>query len=135
VLLSQRQFGRLLSFLSNPYGFVASLISVYIVGVVFDVASILIGSVLYAFDIIAGSFGYAQRTLVVGFSTVGIDILGALVGVQQAVSGVVASAGPLGPPLAVAAASLSLYVLYRLGIAALGELPVGSTVVDLLRLR
>jgi hypothetical protein len=112
-----------------------AIISLYILNGLFSIINVVAGSVLYVFDLIVGSLQTAQALLVGAFGAVGIDILGALVGVQQAVSVVVASAGPLGPPLAVAAASLSLYVLYRLGIAALGELPVGSTVVDLLRLR
>jgi hypothetical protein len=112
-----------------------ALISLYILNGLFSIINVVAGSVLFVFDLIVGSLRTAQALLVGAFGAVGVDILGALLGVQQAVSGVVVAAGPLGPPLAVAAASLMLYVLYRLAVALLGELPGGSTLVDLLGLR
>lgn len=114
---------------------VFALITLYILNGIFSVIDVVAGSVLFVFDLVVGSVQTAQALLVGAFGAVGVDILGALVGVQQAVSGVVAVAGPLGPPLAVASASLMLYVLYRLTVALLGELPGGSTIVDLLGVR
>lgn len=114
---------------------VFALITLYILNGIFSVIDVLAGSVLFVFDVVVGSLQTAQALLVGAFGAVGVDILGALFGVQQALSGVVAGAGPLGPPLAVAAASLMLYGLYRLTVALLGELPGGSTLVDLLGVR
>lgn len=135
VLLSRQQLETLLSFLRNPFGFVASIITLYILNGLFSIIDVVAGSILFVFDVVVGSLRTAQALLVGAFGAVGVDIFGALVGVQQALSGVVAAAGPLGPPLAVAAASLMLYGLYRLTVALLGELPGGSTIVDLLGVR
>jgi len=112
-----------------------ALITLYILNGIFSVIDVITGSVLFVFDLVVGSLQTAQALLVGAFAAVGVDILGALLGVQRAVSGIVTAAGPLGPVIAVASASLMLYGLYRLAVALLGELPGGSTIVDLLGVR
>jgi len=137
--ISEIEAAQRLAALISRYGSIPraifALISLYLLNGVFSIVNVVAGSVLYVFDLFVGSLGVAQDLLVSAFGAVGVDILGALLGVQQAVSGVVASAGPLGPPLAILAASALLYGLYRLAVALLGEFPGGSTIVDLLRLR
>lgn len=111
------------------------LISLYLLNGILDVVGIVVGSILFAFDLVVASLATAQGLLIRAFGAVGIDVLGALVGLQRAIGGVVEAAGPAGPPLAVAFGAVSLYVLWRIGIALLGELPGGSSIVDLLGLR
>lgn len=114
---------------------VFALISAYILDVIFGIFGTIAGAILFAFDVVVGVLGFAQRLLVNGFGIVGIDILGALAGVQRAIAGAIAGSGPLAPVFATLLAVGTLYVLYRLAVALLGELPVGSTIVDLLGLR
>jgi hypothetical protein len=114
---------------------VFALITLYILNGLFAIVDVIAGSVLFGFDLVVGSLQAAQALLVGAFGAVGIDILGALVGVQQAIAGVVASAGPFAPVLAVGSASLLIYGLYvfgrRLAVGLLGELPGGSTLLEL----
>jgi hypothetical protein len=114
---------------------VFALITLYILNGLFAIVDVIAGSVLFGFDLVVGSLQAAQTLLVGAFGAVGIDILGALVGVQQAIAGVVASAGPLAPVLAVGSASLLIYAMYvfgrRLVVGLLGELPGGSTLLEL----
>jgi uncharacterized membrane protein len=128
-----------LAALTKEYGSVPraifALISIYILNGIFSIFSVIVGAVLFVFDVFVGALDTARVLLVGGFAAVGVDLLGVLVSIQEQISAVVASAGPAGPPLAVGAASIMIYVGYRLGVALLGELPVGSTIVDLLGLR
>jgi hypothetical protein len=112
-----------------------ALISLYILNGIFSVIDVVAGSVLFVFDLVVGSLSAAQSLLVGAFGAVGVDVLAALLGLQRALGDVVAGAGPAGPAIAVGATAIMLYVGYRLAVALLGELPVGSMVVDLLGLR
>jgi len=112
-----------------------ALISLYILNGIFSIFSAIVGAVLTVFDVLTGALATAQMLLVGAFQRAGIDILGLLLDLERQIADVVASAGPLGPPLAVGATAVFLYVLYRLSVALLGELPGGSTLVDLLGLR
>ena len=114
---------------------IVAIISLYILNGVLDVVGIVVGSVLFAFDLIVGSLATAQRLLLGALGAVGIDILAALTSLQREIAGVVEGAGPAGPVIAVAAGAIGLYVLWRVGVALVGELPGGSTLVDLLGLR
>lgn len=116
-------------------GAIFGLISLYLLNGILDVIGVITGSVLFAFDLVVGAFRWVQRALVGAFGAVGIDVLGALTDLQVALAGIVAGAGPAGPFIAVAAVSVSLYLMYRVGVALLGELPVGSSIVDILGLR
>ncbi|GGN92267.1 hypothetical protein [Haloarcula pellucida] len=123
------RFGR------NPVGFVTTIISLYIVDSVLNIGAFAVNSILSAFGIIVGFFDGIRVTLVTAFGSVGIDILGGYVAVQQSIANVVASAGAAAPFLAIGFASVAVYVGYRVGVALLGELPLGSSIVDLLGLR
>jgi len=112
-----------------------TLISIYLLSGIFDIIGVVTGSVLYVFDLGIGSLRVAQGLLIRAFGAVGVDVIETLITLQQEIGRVVESAGPLGPPIAVVSASVMLYVGYRVAVALLGEIPGGSTLVDILRLR
>jgi len=112
-----------------------ALISLYLVNGALSIGSFVVGSVLAVFDIAAGSIRSVQLFLINSFGSVGVNILGIYKSIQLQLASVIQGAGPLGPPLAVFVGGLLIYGLYRVTIVALGELPLGSSLVDLLRLR
>ena len=123
------RFGR------DPFGFVATIISLYIVDSILNLGAFAVNSVLAAFGFVVGFFDSIRVTLVTTFGRVGIDLLEVYVAGQQTVADIVSRAGAAAPFLAVGFAAVALYVGYRVAVALLGELPVGSSIVDLLGLR
>lgn len=111
------------------------LISLYIADSVLSLGSFAVGVVLSVWDFVTRSIDSARLLLVGLFGGVGGTLLGVAELVVDEVAVAVASLGPFGPPLAVATGALTLYATYRLLIALLGELPGGSSVVDLLGVR
>jgi len=124
-----REFGR------DPVGFVASIISLYIVDSFLNLGGYVVGSFLLVFDYITTPLQSAENLLVAALSLGGQPTLLALQSLTETVSGVVQQAGPAGPILAAVIAGVFIYVSVRVGVALLGEIPGGSTIVDLLRLR
>jgi len=112
-----------------------ALIATYIVGSILSFGAYVVNSVLSVFDFAVASLVWARLRLVQVFGLVGFNIAAALEDVQMAAADAIASLGLLGPPVAIGFGALSLYGTYRVLVALAGELPVGSTVVDLLRLR
>lgn len=125
--------------LYNQYGSVPAaifgLISLYILNGIIDVVGFVAGAFLAAFDILVGLTVAARRALVGVFGPIGVDLLGVGSELQRVLLDVVARSGPFAPIVAGIVAVVILYGLYRLGVALLGEVPGGSTLVDLLRLR
>ncbi|WP_276260586.1 hypothetical protein [Haloglomus litoreum] len=119
-------------FASNPAALVISVVSGFVVSVLFGFFEFLIGAVLFPFDLLVGGLAWVQRQLVVAFAFVGFDLLGALRGLQQSLVAVVESAGPAGPLVAMAAAGVTLFVLYRVTVAGLALVPGGSSIMALL---
>jgi len=113
----------------------AAIISTYVVESVFGLGSYVVASVLSVFDYATLSLAWVQTQLGGAFAWVGFDILSALRWVQIQLGTAATAAGPLAPLVAIAIASVTLAVLYRAGIALLGELPGGSSLVDFLGLR
>jgi hypothetical protein len=122
----------LIAFGKDPIGFVVRIVNFYIVGGVLAVGRYAIGVVVAPFEIFGGALDFIQGALVGIFGGAGAGILSALVGIQQSVAGLIAGAGPLGPPIAVGAAAIGFYVLYRVGIAALELVPGGGALKSLL---
>lgn len=123
------RFGR------NPVRFVATIISLYIVNGFLNLGAFLVNSVLTAFGIVTGAFDFVRVLLVNAFGSLGINILAVYASGQQALADVIATAGPAAPFLATGFTAVVLYVGYRVGVALLGEVPIGSSIVDLLGLR
>ena len=120
-------------------GGIFALIGFYLLNGILDIVGIVVGSILFAFDLVVESLATAQRLLIGAFGAAGIDILSALVGLQRAIAGVVEGAGPAAPIVAVGFGAIALYLTWllvtRLAVGLIGELPGGSTLVDLLNLR
>lgn len=125
----------LVRFGTNPVGFVASIISLYIVNTVVNIGAYAVNVILAAFDIVTGALNVVRGGLSWALGGVGDQIIGAILSGRAQVVDVVGGAGPAGPIIAAVVAAVGLYVLYRLGVALLGEIPIGSTIVDLLGLR
>jgi hypothetical protein len=119
-------------FANNPAALVISVVSGFVVSVILGFFEFLVGAVLYPFDLLVGGLAWIQRQLVVAFAFVGVDILGALRGLQQSLVGVVEAAGPAAPVVAAAAAGVAIFVLYRLTVAGLAFIPGGSSIMALL---
>ncbi|WP_254271096.1 hypothetical protein [Haloarcula marina] len=125
----------LFAFARNPVTYVGAIISGYIVRSVLNLGAFGVNSVLSAFGIVAGFFDGIRVTLVRAFGSIGIDLLAAYLSVQQVIGSAVRVAGPGGPFLAIGFTAVTLYLGYRVAVALLGEIPVGSSIVDLLGLR
>lgn len=119
-------------FASNPAALVISVVSGFVVTVLFGFFEFLIGAVLFPFDLLVGGLGWIQRQLVLAFAFVGFDILAALRGIQATLVEVVEAAGPAGPIVAAAGAGVTLFVLYRVTVAGLELVPGGSSIMALL---
>ncbi len=98
------RFGR------NPFGFIATIISLYIVNGFLNLGAFAVNTVLSAFDIVVGSLDFVRITLVNAFGGIGIDLLGAIAVIQQVAGNVIATAGPAAPVLAVGLAGLSVWI-------------------------
>lgn len=129
------QFGRLAKEKGGVVPAIFAIITAYILEGIFGVIGVITGSILYAFEIVVGAIEFARDLLVGAFGVVGVDLIGALIDVQREILTVVEGAGPAAPVIAAGAAVVSVLILYRLAVAALGELPIGSSIVDLLGLR
>ena len=128
-------FWNLYWFAKNPFRFTFGIISTYIVSVFLGLGDWIVSSVLLVFAWFGGAFNVAGVTLINSVSVVTTPLLVVGRDLTLVIASVVGAAGPLGPPIAGAFAAVLLYVGYRLLIAVAGEFPVGSTIVDLLRLR
>jgi len=128
-----------LAALADRYGSVpraiVGLISLYIVNGVLSIGSYIIGSFVALNDSVTASIRLAQNLLIGSLGAVGVDILYVGRSIQLQIATAIQGAGPLGPPIAVGIGALILYAMYRVVILALGELPLGSSLVDLLGLR
>lgn len=133
--LSSTAITALVMFAENPREFIFRFVSEFVVSSVFGLFGIIVEWIQAAFDLVVLAVDGARSLAIGAFAAVGVDILGALVAVQQQLAAAVATLGPAAPLVAVAAGSVAIYVVARLGIGLLGELPLGSTIVDLLRLR
>lgn len=127
--------GVLVDFAKNPVGFVMSIISLYVVNAIFGLFGIIVGSIQAAFDVFVWAFDGARVMLISAASAVGFDILSAIAGLQMQFADAVSLLGPAAPIVAVGVGSLGVYATYRLVVVAAGELPLGSSIVDVLRLR
>ncbi|MFC6757887.1 MULTISPECIES: hypothetical protein [Haloarcula] len=125
----------LTEFARNPRRFIFGFISTYLVATALGFGEYLVSSILLVFDTVAGYFRGSAILLVTSLQTVTTPILGAGRVFTNAVATTVMAAGPLGPPIGAALTALLLYATYRLLIAVIGELPLGSSLVDLLGLR
>lgn len=123
------QFGR------NPVAFVFSLISLYIANAVLGLFQVATGAVLWIYEGLASIFDMARVFLISGFGSVGIDLLNVVASLGAALNRALFALGPAAPFVVAFVGAAALYGLYRLGIGLLGEVPIGSTVVDVLRLR
>lgn len=125
--------------LYNEYGSIPravfGLITTYIVSSVFGFGQFIVGSVLSVFDYVTLSLAWVQAQLGASFGLVGFDILAAFRWVQIQIGSAAAAAGPAAPIIAIVFGAATVTVLYRAGVAILGELPVGSSLVDFLGLR
>lgn len=104
----------LVTFARNPFRFVASVISVYLLDGIFGIFGVVVGAIFTAFDYLVAALAFVRGFLVGAFGAVGIDILGVLVELQVSIAGVVATAGPAGPVIAVGVAAVGIYAMYRL---------------------
>lgn len=130
--------GVLIYFGNNPVEFIQRVISFYIVGSIFAAGRYLVETVLVPFDILVG----LSNLVLVGneeylglldiFGSLGAGILATLTDIQTQVLAVLAQAGPAAPIIAIGAASVGLYLLYRLAVAALLALPGGASIASLL---
>lgn len=127
--------GALVEFGRNPVGFVMSIISLYVVNAIFGLFGIIVGSVQAAFDVFVFAFDGARVMLIGAASSVGLDIQSAIAGLMMQVADAVEMLGPAAPIVAVGMGSVLVYATYRLTVVLAGELPLGSSIVDLLGLR
>lgn len=119
-------------FANNPAALVISVVSGFVVSVILGFFEFVAGAVLYPFDYLAGGLRWLQRQLIAAFAAVGIDILDVLLDLQSTLGSVVASAGPAGPLIAVGAAAVSLFILYRALLALVVLIPGGDSVLTFL---
>ncbi|QIO23089.1 hypothetical protein [Haloarcula sp. JP-L23] len=104
----------LFRFATNPVAFVGSIISAYIINAVLNVGAFGVNTILAMFGVVAGTFDVIRVTLINVFGTLGVDLLGAYSAVQQAVTGVIASAGWAAPILAVGFTAVLVYLGWEL---------------------
>lgn len=121
--------GALITFGQDPVGFIFRAINFYILGGILAVVDLAAGAVLYPFNRLVGGLGFIQAGLIGAFSSVGIDIQAALLSIQSSLAGLIATAGPAGPLLAVGAAAVGIFVLYRLTLAILVFVPGGDSLL------
>jgi len=114
---------------------IAAVISLYIVNTILSIGGFAVSILVSAGNIVSGAFVIVRELLVGAFSVVGVNILGIYQWLIGVLAGVVASLGPFGPPLAIGVGAVLVYSAYRVTIVLLGELPLGSSIVDLLGLR
>jgi hypothetical protein len=122
-------------FASNPAALVISVVSGFVVSVVLGFFEFLVGAVLYPFDLLVGGLAWVERQLGLSFAFVGFDILAAIRSLQATLVEVVEGAGPAGPVIAMAAAGVTLFVLYRAAMAGVAFVPGGDSLLALLGLR
>ncbi len=127
--------GVLVRFGKNPVGFVFSIISLYLSSLFLDLFGLVSGTVLGIFDSFAYVFDLARVFLTGTFGVVGIEILGIVTGIGAALNRALYALGPAAPFVVAIVGSLVIYAAYRGTIALLGEIPGGSSIVDILRLR
>lgn len=125
----------LVAFGKNPIEFTFNIINLYILGGIFAIFNTIAAGVLGAFDIIVGALVIVRELLVGAFGAVGVDIIGGIVGFQQSLVESLSIFGPAAPIVLTAIAVAVMFLIYRVGVALLGELPIGSSIVDLLGLR
>jgi uncharacterized membrane protein len=122
----------LIAFAKDPVGFVTRIISYYLVGGILTAGTWLIEAFLYPFDLVIWGLEWLQRTLVEAFRWLGLDILGALVGLERQIAAAVEMLGPAAPVVAVAVAGIAIFGLYRAGIAGIKLIPGGDALLSLI---
>jgi len=122
-------------FANNPAALVISVVSGFVVSVVLGFFEFLVGAVLYPFDLATIGLNWVERQLGLSFAFLGFDILAVIRSLQATLVEVVESAGPAGSVIAMAAAGVTLFVLYRATMAGLAFVPGGDSLLALLGLR
>jgi len=90
-------FWELIRFARNPYVYVTSIISTYIVGTFLGLGSFIVSSVLAVFDIGVGALGFVRVSLLSGLDTLIRPAFAVIAAVQSALITAVSAAGPAAP--------------------------------------
>lgn len=114
---------------------ILAFLTTYIVTGALNIGQTIIGFVFQLFNPILMTIGLTQRSVTSAFRPVGDAILGFTMTINDAVREVAGVTGPAAPIVTTLLVVAIAYVTFRVLVALAGEVPGGSTVVDLLRLR
>jgi hypothetical protein len=114
---------------------VLTIVATWVASSVLGFGEYLIGFVFRLFTPVLRAIGLTERGVVAAFAPAGAAILETFAGLTAAVRDVTGVAGPVAPIIATLLVLGLGYVTYSVAVAALGELPLGSSLVDLLGLR
>jgi hypothetical protein len=125
----------LVAFGEDPVGFIVEVVAAFLVATLLELGGIAVGAV----DTIASTVAAVPRfvrLLVSGaFSQAGALVIGGIADLFRGVATTAQAAGPAGPVLVTVTLALTLVALYRVSVALIGEVPGGSSLVDIFNLR
>ena len=127
--------GTLIAFGRNPVGFIITAVATWLVAGALSVGSVLVAGADYAGTLLAAAPQSVQAFLASAFAPVAQTLVGLAGQATASIGAVLATAGPAAPVLVAVFAAVVAVVLYRVGVALLGELPGGSSLVDILDFR
>lgn len=130
VVGALRAFGDKIREKGSIRGAILSTVLAWAVAQIFQVTGIILESILLAVDPLLRAIGTSRDALMGAFSTAGQSVISVMIDVNQAVADVTGVAGPAAPIITATAATVSLYLTYRLLASIAGEFPVLSTITD-----
>jgi hypothetical protein len=119
-----QEFGR------NPSGFIIGVVATWIVGGILLVGRQVVEAVLLAFDSVVNSLDLAREAVIDALDAVAAPVLAAAAAVPGFYAGLVEPLGPLAPVVTALLLASSAYLVYRLLIVAVKEMPVVGGILE-----
>lgn len=111
------------------------VIAGWVVSGILTAGEFVASQIMLVFHPLLNALGLTEAAIIEPLRTVGTIILDFMRTITDAVVSVTGVAGPAAPVITLGFATITLYLLYRLTVSILGEVPVLSTVVDFLGVR
>lgn len=125
----------LVAFATDPVGFIVEVVAAFVVATLLELGAIVVGVVDTFATTLAAIPRVARLALSGAFGAAGDVFIGTVASAYASLLGVVSVAGPAAPLVVVGLLAGTVALTYRVGVALVGELPGGSSLVDILGLR
>lgn len=125
----------LAAFAKDPVGFIVEVVAAFFVATLLELGGIAVAAV----DTVAATAATIPRVIGLllrgAFGQAGAVVIDGIAELYVGIATTARAAGPAGPVLVTVTLALTLVALYRVSVALIGEVPGGSSLVDMFNRR